>query len=187
MSAILERKTIEKTEQEQHNAQISERYRMLLSAVEGQFAAQTETPSVETLAQTRYEETPVATQTPEVTAYSPVFTAEKTERAEEKATRRFEAIVPQRNTAVAKRAATDYSLSPLAKAALIAVAVLVTVMLIMIGVNSAVIRQRRVKLRNLETEKQEVVEENNEIARYINDLKSVENILKTAEELGLLG
>ncbi len=182
MSTVLERKTIEKTEQQQHNAQISERYRMLLNAVEGQFAAPTKTPSMENPAHIQYEETPEATQTPEVIAYSPVFVTAGAKQAEP--VRRVEGSIAQKNV-VAAHTSMEYSFSPLAKAMLVAVAVIVSVMLILVGVNSAIIRQRKVRLRNLETEKQEVLDENNEIAKYIQDLKSVENILKNAEELGI--
>ncbi len=187
MNTVLEKTKIENAEKEQHNAMINERYRQLLDAVEDQFS---------TLAQTEYnaapakEETPAVAQTPSVKEYTPsalassLFTAERFERIEElqeKKAPEVKAVVKAAPTSVAQ-----YSLTPLAKAAMAIFTLLVIAMLALIGINSQIIQRKSVRLKNLEEQKQELMEQNEEIKRYIEELQTEESIIQRAIEAGLL-
>ena len=87
MELVRERQTIEFTnvEAQQHNAQISERYRLLQSAEADQFSQVTYANETPAQVASTVEETPVLEQMPHVTDFvhespvSPIFTAEKFE------------------------------------------------------------------------------------------------------------
>ncbi len=195
MNAVLERNTVENVEKQQHNAMISERYRKLLDAVEDQFS----TPVVEengyapaTFAPQApvLEETPALEQAPTVTEYSPVFTTEKFQRIEEVRQTEIPAPVARvEEKAVVKTAsavAAHYSLTPLAKLLMAAFTMVVVAMLVLISVNSHLLHQRRIRVKNLEEKREELLEKNEEIQRRIQELQTEESILQRAEQAGLL-
>ncbi len=191
MNTVLERNTIENVEKEQHNAMISERYRKLLDAVEDVFSAPVEeekklsstlfAPQAPTL-----DGTPSVEQTPTVTEFSSVLTQEKLERLEEIA----KPIAAEATKAVVKaapvHAAARYSLTPLAKALMAAFTALVVVMMLLIGINSHTISEKKIQIRNLEEKKQELIERSEELQRRIQELQTDESVIQRAQDAGLL-
>ncbi len=198
METVLERNTIENAEMQQHNAMISERYRRLLDVVEDQLSApvveeQTYTPTILAPQAPAYDTTPTVEQTPTVTQYVPVNTVEapvvETNRTETIAPTAQVQVQTQARVSVQAKATVvaQYSLTPFAKIMMAAFVFVVTAMLVLIGVNSALIRQGKVRLRNLEEQKQELHERSEEIQRRIQELQTEESILERAEQAGLLG
>ena len=204
MNTVLDKNTVESTEKEKHNAMISERYRRLLDAVDGQHS--TEMPTMEresyyapsyTMDAPTYapvSEMPVVEQIPDVTTYTPsavaasVFTTEKLDRMFGHGTatgyapaKTVEVIKPKMVTEV------SYSLTAMAKAAMAVFAAVVVIMLAIIGANTATIQRKTIKLRNLEEKKQELMEKNDEIQRRIQELQTEESIIERATQAGLLG
>ncbi len=194
MEGLLERNTVENVEEEKHNAMISERYRKLLDAVEDQFSA---VGVEDAYAATRVveapvrEETPVVEQVPQVTEYTPstlassVFTTEKFER--------MEAVTPvETNVAPVRAQATKvateahYSLTPLAKVAMAVFTLLVVAMLVLIGVNSQIIKNKSIRIKNLEEKKEQLIEQYQELNEYIAELQTEESIIQRATDMGLL-
>ncbi len=196
MNTVLERNTLDDVQQQQHNSMISERYRKLLDAVEDVFSA----PATEEKAQEAplfvaqapvLNDTPAVEQTPTVTEYAPVFTTEKLTRVEE--FQREEKVatpaVDTQTRAVVKAAPTavaQYSLTPFAKVAMAIFTLLVIAMLALIGVNSHLLSQRKIRLKNLEEKREELLERNEELRQYIQELQTEESILQRAEQAGLL-
>ena len=205
MSTLLERKTSVTTEEERHNAMISERYRKLLNAIDDQYSSGTPVATQNAYSPVYTEETPVyapvdstpvVEQVPQVTEYAPsavaasVFTAEKLDRMAEVDDFAPVAVVNEAPKTVVKAAVAaqvSYSLSPLAKFVLAAFTALVVIMLTFIGINSQIIRTKTVRLKNLEEKKQELMERNEEIQRYIAELQTEESIVQRATEAGLIG
>lgn len=201
MSTLLERKTVT-TEEERHNAMISERYRKLLNAIDDQYSSETPVATQNAYAPVYTQEapayvdnTPTMEQVPQVTEYVPsqvaasVFTAEKLDRME--AVEEFVSTpvvneAPKTVVKAATAAQVSYSLTPLAKIVLAAFTVLVTVMLTFIGINSQIIQHKTLRLKNLEEKKQELMERNEEIQRYIAELQTEESIVQRATEAGLI-
>lgn len=201
MSTLLERKTVT-TEEERHNAMISERYRKLLNAIDDQYSSETPVVTQNAYAPVYTQEAPVSVdntptmeQVPQVTEYAPsqvaasVFTAEKLDRMAE--TNDFVSApvvneAPKTVVRAATAAQVSYSLTPLAKIVLAAFTVLVTLMLTFIGINSQIIQRKTLRLKNLEEKKQELMERNEEIQRYIAELQTEESILQRATEAGLI-
>ncbi len=199
MNTVLDRNTIENVEKEKHNAMISERYRKLLNAVEDQFS----TPTVEEKAyaptyvaeQTAYTAMPVAEQAPTVREFTPAsatLTVERPVVEEMPQTNTFAPtyVAPVQPTAVTnvqKATQVHYSLTPLAKIAMAVFTFVVIAMLTLIAFNSYSIKQKNVKLKNLEEKKQELTERNEQIQRYIQELQTEESILERAAEAGLVG
>ncbi len=203
MSTLLERKTVT-TEEERHNAMISERYRKLLNAIDDQYSSETPVAN-QTAYSPAYTEdapvyapvgnTPVSEQVPQITEYAPsqvaasVFTAEKFDRMAEVDDFAPTAVVNETPKTVVKAATVaqvSYSLTPLAKIVLAAFTVLVTVMLTFIGINSQTIQRKTLRLKNLEEKKQELMERNEEIQRYIAELQTEESIVQRATQAGLI-
>ena len=201
MSTLLERKTVT-TEEERHNAMISERYRKLLNAIDDQYSSETPVATQNAYAPVYTQEapayvdnTPTMEQVPQVTEYVPsqvaasVFTAEKLDRME--AVEEFVSTpvvneAPKTVVKAATAAQVSYSLTPLAKIVLAAFTVLVTVMLTFIGINSQIIQHKTLRLKNLEEKKHELMERNEEIQRYIAELQTEESIVQRATEAGLI-
>ena len=201
MSTLLERKTVT-TEEERHNAMISERYRKLLNAIDDQYSSETPVATQNAYAPVYTQEapayvdnTPTMEQVPQVTEYVPsqvaasIFTAEKLDRME--AVEEFVSTpvvneAPKTVVKAATAAQVSYSLTPLAKIVLAAFTVLVTVMLTFIGINSQIIQHKTLRLKNLEEKKQELMERNEEIQRYIAELQTEESIVQRATEAGLI-
>ena len=202
MEMIRERMQTQLTDLEEaqkHNALINERYRKLQNAVADQFSS--EDTVQEEKATTIVEEKPlyisplnVATveQAPQVTEYvapaaSALFTTQKFEavKAYEAANvAPVEFVEPVKAAEVAVEA--HYSLTPLAKIVMAVFTFVIVAMLTMICVNTQIIRQKKIQLKNLEEKKDQLVEQSEEIQRRIEAAKSEEAILKYAEANGLL-
>ena len=188
------------TEREAHNAQISERYRRLQSAEADQFAAensaavatQTEAP----LYYSPASDTPAMQQTPAVTDYvresavSSVFTAEKFDRMEGFATEETMMAPtyaePVYEQATATAAVERYALTPLAKIVMAIFTIVVVAMLAMIGVNSRIISQKKLQVKNLEQKREQLVERHEEIQNRIEVAQSEESIRAWAESQGMV-
>jgi len=182
---------------------IKERYRLLKDAEETQFANSQRVfsaqPTVSVVEETVYaaptvENTPVVEQIPQVTEFlreklnSSVFTAEKFEALQEKAATvapTYVAPVVQRERAIAKE--ESYGLTPLAKVLMAVATFVILAMLALIGVNSAILRQKTVRLQNIEEETQQLQEEYARIMARVQEITSEESILAWAEENGVLG
>ncbi|MBQ5930089.1 MAG: hypothetical protein IIX02_04780 [Clostridia bacterium] len=215
MEVVREREAVQVTNAElearQHNAQISERYRRLQNAVADQFTSQTYTApvqaSVSTLERTTYatpvQDTPVVEQAPQVTDYvsesisSSVFTAEKfnsveigNETAMSVATVAPTYIAPvveqAPTTAVEVGTQSQYALTPLAKVVMAVFAVVVVGMTSLIGVNSNIIEQKKIKIKNLEKQRQQLIDQHEDIQQRIEIAQSEETILEWAKEQGLM-
>ncbi len=198
-NTVLDRNTIE---QEKHNAMISEHYRRLMDAVEDQMSnsVQEETAYGATTyaPETPAYDTPLVEQTPTITEYAPsqvansVFTAEKFERLESYADASAVAptivapAAPRTVTRVKQATEVGYSLTPLAKIAMAVFTFVVIAMLALIAVNSQTIQRKSVRIKNLEEKKQELMEKNEEIQRYIQELQTEESVIERATEAGLL-
>ena len=184
-----------------HNAQIRERYRKLQNAEADQFAESaqraaneqaivSERPAVYAAPVT--DQVPVVEQTPVVTEFihekleAPVFTTEKFERAEQKQTP-VEVIQPTYVapvTSVAVSTQTQYSLTPFAKMVMAAFTLIVVAMLTLICINTQIIRQKSVRLKNLEEQRQELMERSEEIQRDIENATSEDAIRAYAAAQG---
>ncbi len=196
MGMVLDRQAIENAEKEQHNAGISDRFAQLFDTVAEQFGAtevrenQRETTTYTT--PTRVSETPAMEHTPVVQEYAPsalaasVFSADKFEQIE--GFRREEVVqTPTTQVVVRRSAVAQYTLTPLAKVAMAVFTLLVIAMLALIGVNSQILQRKSIQIKNLEQKKEQLMEENEEIQRYIRELQSEESIIQRATEAGLLG
>lgn len=195
-------------EQRIHNAMIRERYRRLQNAEADQFAsepkAQTVTQPVRASVLTPERpmvETPAVEQVPKVTEFvptptrtqSPVFTTEKFAATQEQtatytppqqvAEMPVELYTP---TATATAVEAQYSLSRMAKLVMAAFTALVVVMLTLISVNSSIIRQKQIRIRNLEQKKEQLLEQNEEIQRRIQMAQSEETIREYALSQGMI-
>ena len=210
MEMVRERETIQvqnvELEAQQHNAQISERYRRLQDALADQFAPTTYN-STATMERTNYaapvQEAPVVEQAPEVVdnvsarPTASVFTADKFNNIEMgNATPTYTtAIAPTYVAPVVQQAPAtaieigtqaQYSLSPLAKVVMAAFGVVVIGMMSLIGVNSNLISQKKLKIKNLEKMRNQLVEQHDEIQRRIEAAQSEETIMQWAQEEGLI-
>ena len=199
----LEKTSVLTTEAQKHNAMISERYRRLQDAEADQFGStpqvRTESVRASVLAPEKPVDAPVLEQTPQVTEYvrsrieTPVFTTDKFNNITDAAV-----AVPVIDTPVAPMpvevyAPTEavaqeaqYSLSRMAKTVIAAFAATVVAMISLIGVNSHIIRQKTVRIQNLEEKRQELLEENAEIQRRIEIAQSEETIREYALSQGMI-
>lgn len=205
MEAVRERMQTQLTdfeEAQKHNALINERYRRLQNAEADQFSNDTAAQSVENVkVEPVVAETPLyisplnaatVEQAPQVTEYvapaaSALFTTQKFEavKAYEAANvAPVEIVEPVKAAEVAIEA--HYSLTPLAKVVMAVFTFVIIAMLTMICVNTQIIRQKKIQLKNLEEKKDQLVEQSEEIQRRIEAAKSEEAILKYAEANGLL-
>jgi cell division protein FtsL len=184
-------------EAQKHNAMIKERYRRLQNALADQFAAvenavHAETPVKEegvSYINPSEVNTAVLEQEPTVTEYispmaSALFTTEKFERLTVEEPVRQVAPTPIAQAVVSTQA--QYSLSPLAKVVMAVFTAVVVIMLALIGMNTQTIQRKSLRLKNLEEKKQELIERNEEVQRYIEELQTEESIIKRATEAGLL-
>lgn len=199
MEAIRERQTIESTnvEAQKHNAQISERYRLLQNAEADQFSQETFENENVAYATPVVDETPVVEQMPQVTDFvretpvSPIFTTEKfenlTDVPEVKET--VETVfVPESEqkaettTAVAER----YSLTVFAKLIIAAFAAVVIALLSLIAYNSQIIHQKRIQINGLEAQKEQLLQAQQELEARIAESQSEESILQWVESQGMV-
>lgn len=202
LEKTLQRTNVEQETQQQHNAQISERYRKLLSAENDQFSEQDVVAPVEEVrasvfVEPQAVEAPVAEQTPQVTEFtherltSPVFTTEKFERLQEQAPVVAETIpvyapVREQKAKETTVVAAQYSLSPLAKLVMAVFAFVVLAMLTMICVNTRLMQTKSIRIQNLEERRQELMEQNEELQSRIAEAKSEESVRAWAEEHGMV-
>jgi cell division protein FtsL len=201
MKTLFDKNTQEDQERALHNSKINERYREILGTVEGQFGTEEPEMNVAPVLDAPIVETrpnaPAVEQTPRVTEYTPtgpaasLFTTETLDRMSSQPVEDTFAptvIMPQAVEAVApvvEKEAT-YSLTPMAKVVMAVFAATVIIMLALIGVNSQTIQRKSIRLKNLEEKKQELVERNEEVQRYIAELQTEESILQRATEAGIL-
>lgn len=224
MELVRERENAQLTntelEAQQHNAQISERYKKLQDAMADQFSSEMyEAPREEVRASVATlerggvlptYETPVVEQSPEVRDYAPVgiaasvFTAEKFDTLERQ-TEQAAATVVQPVGDVTATAPTyvapvieekpmaqveigtqaQYALTPLAKVVMAVFSVVVVGMLCLIGVNSSIISKKKIKIKNLEKKKEQLIEQHDEIQKRIEAAQSEEAILEWAQSQGM--
>lgn len=205
MATLTEEKIMNLTADKQaelHNAQIAERYRRLQDAEADQFASETHNQakyavraSVLTPEAPAIFQTPVTEQTPQVTEFvrerieNPVFTTEKFERATENAPVAVKPVeIPMQavSTTTAVATAEEYSLSRMAKMVMAVFATVVVMMLTLICINTQIIQNKSMQLRNLERQREELVERNEEISRRIENAKSEETIKEYALSQGMI-
>ena len=189
-------------EAELHNAQINERYQRLLNAEAEQFAEITEKQAERTY-QTRASvlapekpvaETPVYEQTPQVREYTreavstPVFTTEKYNITSQPQTSDVATVMPVQAPVMQASVAVEpqYSLTTFAKLVMVAVAMVVTLMFTIIGINSSIIARNHAQLNALQEQRAELVEENSEIMRRIEEATSEDAIRAWASEKGMI-
>lgn len=201
MATLTEEKTINLTANKQaelHNAQIAERYRRLQDAEADQFASETHNETQYTVRASvlapeapKTFETPITEQTPQVTEYvrerieTPVFTTEKFERAMENSPVMTKPVeIPMQATSVAT--AEQYSLSNMAKLVMAVFATVVVMMLTLICINTQIIQRKSLELRNLEQQREELIEKNAEIQRRIEIAQSEETIREYALSQGMI-
>ncbi len=197
MGLLLEERTMENTivdlEAQKHNEMINERYRRLFSAEEIQFA-ESEATAVQSYAPVSTHEAPVedfaptVEQVPTVTEYarttSPVFTTEKFARIEEN---QSQIVVSAPVSTVSAKAVSEiaYTLSPLAKIVMAVFTAVVVAMITLICINTHAINTKTVRLKNLEKQKEELMERNEDIQRRIDEARSEQAIRAYAESQGV--
>ena len=201
MNMLRERTELQKAEAERaqkHNESINENFLKIKNLVHAQFEEdEAQDVAVEAVEETIVEETPLyispsnvarLEQAPIVTEYaSPmaaaVFTTQKYEMAKENMQPvEFSAPVQATERAVE----VSYALTPLAKVIMAAFTFVLVAMLAMICMNTQLIRQKRIRLQNLEEQKEELVNEVAEIEQRIEAAKSEEAIRQYALENGIV-
>lgn len=199
MELVRERQAIDVTnvEAQKHNAQISERYRLLQSAEADQFAQETYANETAAYAAPAVEETPVVEQMPQVTDFvhespvSPIFTAEKFESLLQtpEVKEAVEAVVipvleqkSEETTAVTEH----YSLTALAKMLIAAFAVVVIALLSLIAYNSQIIHQKRIQINGLEAKREQLLQDQKELEARIAAAQDEATILQWAQSQGMV-
>lgn len=209
MELVLDQQTKQLTNEEiearEHNAQIKERYRRLQNAEASQFAEETVAPRASVIAPERptyyspvVDNVATMEQAPQITEYvregteSPLFTTEKFNTFQEREEQapvnaQTEEIAPTYvapATVSATAAVAQYSLTAFAKVVMAAFAMVVIAMLSLIAVNSYAIAQKTVRLQDLEKQREELVEQTEELQRRIDEARSEETIRAYAQEKG---
>ena len=199
MKTLLDRNTQEEQERELHNAMIAEKYQEILGVVEGQIekepvfaTTQIYAPVEEKTNVTPSYSAPNTQHTPHVTEYVPsnlaatLFTTETLDRIAPQPAMTMAAPQSVVKEEVLSVTEPSYSLTPMAKAVMAIFATTVVVMLSMIGANTMTIKRKNLRLKNLEEKKQELMERNEEIQRYIQELQTEDSIIQRATDAGLL-
>ena len=205
MNMLRERTELQKAEAEKaqkHNDSINENFLKIKNLVHAQFEEdEVQDVAAETVAEPIVEEAPLyispsnvakLEQAPLVTEYaSPMaaalFTTQKYEMARENMevhTAPVEYTAPVQATKRAVEA--SYALTPLAKVVMAAFTFVVVAMLAVIGMNTQIIRQKKLRIQNLEERKQQLVEQSQDIQRRIDAAQSEETIMQYALENGML-
>ncbi len=200
MSLLLEERTMENTvldmEAQKHNEMIKERYRRLFNAQEVQFA-ESEATAVKAYAPASTYEAPVEAyaptveQAPTVTefereiAVSPVFTTEKFNAMEEN---QVQVVAPAPVSSISAKSVAEvaYTLTPLAKVVMAVFTAIVVAMITLICINTHAISAKNVRLKNLERQKEELIERNEDMQRRIDEARSEDAIRAYAESQGVL-
>lgn len=181
-----------------HNERRSENYYKLTNMMFEQFGKETVEEAVE---EPVVEEPPLyispmnvgrLEQAPQVTEYAvpkaAVFTTQKFANLEQNMQTPVEipteVVAPVQS--VKTEMAAGYSLNPLAKMIIVAFTFLVVAMLTMICVNTQIIRQKSVRIKNLEEKKEQLLQEVQEINARIEAAQSEETIRQYAIENGML-
>lgn len=181
-----------------HNERRSENYYKLTNMMFEQFGKETVEEAVE---EPVVEEPPLyispmnvgrLEQAPQVTEYAvpkaSVFTTQKFANLEQNMQTPVE--IPTEVVAPVQSVKTEmaavYSLNPLAKMIIVAFTFLVVAMLTMICVNTQIIRQKSVRIKNLEEKKEQLLQEVQEINARIEAAQSEETIRRYAIENGML-
>lgn len=181
-----------------HNERRSENYYKLTNMMFEQFGKETVEEAVE---EPVVEEPPLyispmnvgrLEQAPQVTEYAvpkaAVFTTQKFANLEQNMQMPVE--IPTEVVAPVQSVKTEmaavYSLNPLAKMIIVAFTFLVVAMLTMICVNTQIIRQKSVRIKNLEEKKEQLLQEVQEINARIEAAQSEETIRRYAIENGML-
>lgn len=175
---------------QQHNAMIRERYRRLQDAEHNQFASETQ----DVHASVFTPESPAIEQAPQVTEYVParaeipVFTTEKFTTAAANTVQAPQQIMAKPVELYAPTAveSAQYMLSGMAKAVLAVFTAVIVAMLTLICVNSYVIRQKTVRVQNLEQKKEQLTDMNEEIQRRLQAAESEETIAQYAQSQGMI-
>ena len=199
MDMLRERTELQKAEVEKaqrHNELINENFLKIKNLVHAQFDEDEVQDVVETVEEV-VEETPLyispanvtnLERAPIVTEYaSPmaaaVFTAQKYEIAKEN-TQPVEYTAPVQATERAVE--VSYALTPLAKVIMAAFTFVVVAMLALICMNTQIIRQKSIRIQNLEEKKQQLLNQVDEIESRIAAAQSKETILQYALENGII-
>lgn len=190
----------ETEEAQRHNAMINERYRMLQNAIADQFYD--ETQSEQTFAEVSEPakslyispsevNTAAVEQAPTVTEYvspmaSALFTTQKFEMIQSELAKpnQAQAIAPAQVTAIKTEA--QYSLTPFAKILMAVATFVIITMLAVICINTQIINQKSLRIKNLEQKKEQLLEQNEEIQRRIENARSEETIKEFAESQGMV-
>ena len=186
-------------EAELHNAGIQERYRRLREAEERQFSNTTQNATEYTVrasvltpekpAFSTFESVEKTAQTPQVTEFvrervsAPVFPAQNFTQAVQAP---IEIPVARVEQAVQTQQVAQYSLSSFAKKAIVAFCATVTLMTALIGVNTHLINQKRAEIQSLQTRQQQLLKENEEVQRRIEEATSEESIREYALSKGMI-
>ncbi len=187
-------------EEKIHNSQIKERFKKLQNIEADQFARFNNEPmnvsnSSITLTPDRVDVDKTA-QAQRVTEYTrkaedmSLFTADTLDRTIENTVvdtpinvvPENPVVTPANVTAVKER--EEYGLTPLAMWALAAFATLVVLLLTVIGINSSIIAQKRMRIEKLEEKRQELLDERAELQTRIDNATSEETIRNFAMENG---
>ncbi len=198
--------TKESQEAQLHNAQISERYRILKNAEERQFGSQTnENEAVTHVEATLTTEKPVYTSTmqeldtfeklPTVTEFIPtasVFTTERFNTVEENQSQKtvYSTVEALSTTKTAETVVSvqeeQYALSRVAKMIMVAFVTTVMVMLALICINTHLINQKRASIEILEAKQQQLLQENAQLQERIQNATSEEAIREFALSQGMI-
>lgn len=200
MEQTLERTILTLNEEQEavaHNAQIKERYRILQEADTNEFsgpayvAAKNSTIFAEQQGDIAAVSTlPVQEQAPQVKEFATNLAQEKQETSSLFTVETLNRL--QRQTAVAPVATTkaavadSYSLTPLAKTVLAVVMAIITLMLTVICINSAVLRHKNLQIKNYEQKKEQLLEQYEQLQQRIADARSEDSIIQWATEKGLV-
>ena len=188
-------------EAQKHNAMISERYRRLQDAEADQFGStKAYTQSVtapiatpEKTVSTTQVSAPEFAQQAKVVEYvrsrieTPVFTTEKFNTTVQDRVETPVSSAPVEIGAPTQAVQEEqYSLTRMAKAVMVAFATLVMVMLTVICINTHIINRKTIRIQNLEEKRQELIEQNAEIQRRIQNAQSEDTIREFALSQGMI-
>ena len=207
MTMLRERFELDQEELEKakrHNEATHENLLKIENFIEGQFDQdEVQDVATETVEEPIVEETPLyispsnvgrLEQAPIVREYaSPMaaalFTSQKFEMAQENMEMQatpapVEFAAPIRATE--KVAEESYALTPLAKMIMAAFTFVVVAMLALICMNTQIIRQKSLRIKNLEEKKQQLIEQSQDIQRRIEAAQSEDTIRQYALENGIV-
>ena len=187
---------------QRHNAMIRERYRRLQDAEHNQFAREENTIRASVIAPEApvfvAPETPVVEQLPQITEFvptqaeMPVFTTEKfngtrvQDVVETPVAPVQVATAPVEVYTATATKAPEYMLTSMAKTVLAVFSAVVVAITSLICVNSHVIRQKTIRIQNLEQKKEQLLDINEEIQRRLSAAQSDEAIAEFAQTQGMV-